>query len=167
MSDAGRAEIVMKAGAVVTCEGRALSEVNTMLLVMQHPGVSIVGGFRQWKKAGRYVMKGQKGRSIWIPRGSKSDVPALAGSEMSRRDIVEAADGDAGRCRFIAGTVFDISQTAECGAGETMEDEGAGDEIPAPAVAPELVLLPPVRRAVPDVLALPLFAVAGVETEGA
>lgn len=37
---------------------------NTMLLFTQKPNASIVGGFKQWLKAGRVVQKGQG--AIWI-----------------------------------------------------------------------------------------------------
>lgn len=88
--------ILERVGAVVTCEGRALSATNTMLCLMQLPGVSMVGGFKQWIRQGRAVMKGQHGVSIWIPcAGRKSE------------------DGEAeGEMYFTSGTVFDISQTA-------------------------------------------------------
>ena len=93
MPDAERQEIVSRVGAVVTCEGRALSMTNTMLCLLQHPSVSMVGGFRQWLKQGRSVMKGQHGMAIWIPTNSKSE-----GEEESET-------------HFLMGTVFDVSQT--------------------------------------------------------
>ena len=97
MSDSERQEIVSRVGAVVTCEGRALSVTNTMLCLMQNPAVSMVGGFRQWLKSGRSVSKGQHGMSIWIPcAGKKSE------------------DGEEeGETYFTMGTVFDVSQTEE------------------------------------------------------
>jgi hypothetical protein len=97
MSDEERQAILDRVGAVVTCEGRALSPRNTMLCVMQLPGVSMVGGFKQWIRQGRCVAKGQHGISIWIPcAGKKSE------------------DGETeGETYFTSGTVFDISQTAE------------------------------------------------------
>lgn len=95
MSDAERDAMISSVGAVVTCEGRALSPTNTMLCLMQLPGVSMVGGFKQWIRQGRCVSKGQHGISIWIPcAGRKSD---------------EAEEGE---MYFTSGTVFDISQTA-------------------------------------------------------
>lgn len=108
MSDAQRAELANRAGAVLTCDGRALSLHNTLLLFMQLPGVSMVGGFRQWIRAGRCVRKGQHGASIWIPLGAgKADSAAAAAPD---------ADGESGGRRFGTATVFDISQTAELGA---------------------------------------------------
>lgn len=95
MSDAERDAMISRVGAVVTCEGRALSATNTMLCLMQLPGVSMVGGFKQWIRQGRCVAKGQHGISIWIPcAGKKSE------------------DGETeGEMYFTSGTVFDISQT--------------------------------------------------------
>lgn len=133
MSDAQRAELVNGVGAVVTCEGRALSMKNTCLLFLQSGGtVSMVGGFRQWIKAGRCVQKGQRGMMIWVKCGGKED-----GTE----------DGEDGP-RFVTGTVFDITQTAEL----TAE--------PVATVAPEIAeafgmsSLPNVRTVEAEELAL-------------
>ncbi|MFO0803619.1 MAG: ArdC-like ssDNA-binding domain-containing protein [Gemmataceae bacterium] len=105
MPDEARAAIVDRCGAVVTCEGRALSFVNTLLVVTQRPGASMVGGFAQWLKIGRAVRKGETGMGIWIPvmKGEKAEAAAepAAGEE--------GQDGP--RARFIMGTVFDVSQT--------------------------------------------------------
>lgn len=95
--------LVDRCGAVVTCEGRALSFVNTCLVLTQRPGASMVGGFVQWLKIGRAVRKGETGIGIWIPttKGEKAAEPAA-----------EASEGQDGpRARFIMGTVFDVSQT--------------------------------------------------------
>jgi hypothetical protein len=97
MSDSDREAMIMRVGAVVTCEGRELSPTNTMLCLMQCPGVSMVGGFKQWLRQGRAVSKGQHGIAIWIPcAGKKSD-----------EGEVET------ETYFTMGTVFDISQTQE------------------------------------------------------
>jgi hypothetical protein len=95
MSDSDRQAMIMSVGAVVTCEGRALSPTNTMLCLMQLPGVSMVGGFKQWLRQGRVVAKGQHGISIWIPCASKKSEEGETESETY----------------FTSGTVFDISQT--------------------------------------------------------
>src|SRR6185503_7124466 len=50
MPDSARTALVDRCGAVVTCEGRALSFVNTCLVLTQRPGASMVGGFAQWLK---------------------------------------------------------------------------------------------------------------------
>jgi hypothetical protein len=69
MTEDQRAAIVAKIGAVPTCDGRALSEFNSALLIAQCPHVSMVGGFRQWLRNGRQVRKGEKGLGIWILTG--------------------------------------------------------------------------------------------------
>jgi phosphohistidine swiveling domain-containing protein len=107
MPDAERMEIVNRAGAVITCEGRALSTRNTCLLFLQIPGVSVVGGFRQWLKAGRCVRKGEHGASIWIPLGRGKD----AGEGETAADAGENESGEGSR--FGVATVFDIAQTEE------------------------------------------------------
>ena len=102
--DETRAALVNRCGAVVTCEGRALSFVNTCLVLTQRPGASMVGGFAQWLKIGRAVRKGETGLGIWVPTmtGEKAAEPATEG----------AAEGEAkGGPRFIMGIVFDVSQT--------------------------------------------------------
>ena len=102
MSQEQRQEIVSRAGAVVTCEGHALSFFNTCLLIHQRENVSVVGGYRQWKRAGRHVKPGEHGMQIWIPiKGRKDETPSVEELE---------ADEDE-KPAFIMGTVFDISQT--------------------------------------------------------
>lgn len=106
MPELERVELANKLG-IVTCEGHELSLCNTMLIALQNPTASIVGGFRQWLKQGRCVMKGQHGMMIWCPTGSKNQPGPMAmivyGSPLP-------AESDN---RFIIGTVFDISQTQE------------------------------------------------------
>ena len=58
----------------------------------------MVGGFRQWIKAGRAVRKGEHGMSILVP--------CMPGKDRADDD---AAQNDS--VRFIGGTVFDVSQT--------------------------------------------------------
>jgi hypothetical protein len=84
---------------IVTIEDRGLSPYNQCLIMMQKPDATIVGGFRQWLRDGRCVMKGESGLSIWIPR-----FPKAAGD--GDEPIADADD-----VRFIAGVVFDVSQT--------------------------------------------------------
>jgi hypothetical protein len=114
MSPVERANILQSCGAIVTVEGRALSLHNTPMLIFQRPGVSVVGGFRQWQTAGRCVMKGQKGLSILIPMGAKRE-----NAETGETSI--DADGK----HFASATVFDISQTREIEAPEQDEDLAA------------------------------------------
>lgn len=83
---------------VVTIEGRQLSINNQCLLAMQMGNPTIVGGFQQWKKAGRVVRKGEHGAIIWFPSGKKSE-------EQVQDDEIEM--------HFFTGVVFDITQTDE------------------------------------------------------
>ena len=99
MSDEERATVAARIG-VVTIEGRRLSLHNQLMIAMQAPTASVVGGFKQWRKAGRAVVKGEHGIGIWIPRfGEGEDGTAAPAPEC-----------------FLFGFVFDISQTAPAGA---------------------------------------------------
>ena len=90
---------LLQRGIIFTIEGRALSAHNCYMIYLQCPGhqPSVVGGFKQWRKAGRTVTKGQHGMSILFPAGSK---------DPETGDITEANN-------FFAATVFDIEQTEE------------------------------------------------------
>ena len=48
MSEDERSALVMRLGAIVTCEGHALSAFNSCLVLTQFPTASMVGGFHQW-----------------------------------------------------------------------------------------------------------------------
>ena len=90
-----------QAAPVVTIDGRTLSMRNQAMILMQLDNPTVVGGFRQWKQAGRSVQKGQHGAMILYPRVSRpaEDAdPAEAGEE---------------QVSFGHATVFDVSQTAE------------------------------------------------------
>ena len=84
-------------GIIATVEGRTLSLHNTFMVYLQCNGQtpSVVGGYQQWKRAGRQVMKGQHGFTILFPAGEK---------DKETGDILHAN-------RFYAATIFDISQT--------------------------------------------------------
>ena len=87
---------------VVTIEGHALSIRNTASLCLQlGPSVSVVGGYQQWRRAGRQVRRGEHGGLILIPRAPKA----------AEGDTESADNRDGGALYFIGGTVFDISQT--------------------------------------------------------
>lgn len=106
MPELERVQLANKLG-IVTCEGHELSLCNTMLIALQNPTASIVGGFRQWLKHGRCVRKGEHGSMIWCPTAGKSqEVPPMA-------VIVYGSEAPAENHRFIIGTVFDIGQTDE------------------------------------------------------
>ena len=81
-------------GIVDTVEGRQLSVHNTILLYLQSNGntPTIVGGYQQWKRAGKQVKRGEHGYIIWFPVGNKED------------DSIEVT-------KFYTTTVFDIAQT--------------------------------------------------------
>ena len=100
---------------IATVEGRALSVFNACLIASQNPQSTIVGGFRQWIKAGRAVRKGEHGMCIWVPlrQGADSDAEE------------SGVNGDETSMRFILGTVFDVTQTQEIG---TQADEAQPSE---------------------------------------
>jgi hypothetical protein len=114
-----RVEFTSKFGAVLTVEGHALSLGNTMLCLMQHSGVSVVGGFRQWIKQGRAVMKGQHGMMIWVPVNKPDKQGESTPVAPDNGEAHEAMER-----RFIIGTVFDISQTQEIETSRPVETVG-------------------------------------------
>jgi antirestriction protein ArdC len=87
-------EFMERCGGIVNIEGRPLSFHNTMLLLHQREQVSVVGGYKQWKAAGRQVRKGKHGMTLWFPSKQK-----------------DAETGEEAGTSFFMGTVFDISQT--------------------------------------------------------
>lgn len=130
MPQAERVLMANKCG-MVTCDGHPLSPSNTYLVLLQCPGATVLGGFRQWLKHGRAVRKGEHGAMIWVPCGAKKadDAPRPEGEP--------AGDNDS---RFITGTIFDISQTEEVKPGQkfTPETPEATPAAPsAPAFTPE------------------------------
>ena len=124
MSDEERAQLIARAGAVVTCEGRTLSPVNTSLLLMQMPNASMVGGFRQWLKAGRCVNKGQHGAMIWVPTRMQNAKCKMQNEQEGPAPEEEAQEAEQSRStHFIIGTVFDISQTTEKPVEHPIQDD--------------------------------------------
>lgn len=86
---------------IATVEGRMLSPHNTIMVYFQ-AGMSntptVIGGYQQWRKAGKQVKKGEHGYTIFFPVGPKS----------------ESEDGDTVTAEtFYTATVFDISQVEE------------------------------------------------------
>ena len=96
MSPEDRAKLA--AQGVATIEGHALSLKNSLLLIMQRAQVSVVGGFQQWRQAGRVVRKGEKALALWIP--------------VSRKETDESG-AETVNPGFRIANVFDISQTEE------------------------------------------------------
>lgn len=113
MPELQRIQIANKLG-LRTVEGHELSLCNTMLVAMQLPTASVLGGFRQWLKQGRAVRKGEHGAMIWVPIGKKENgngtESPVAGEPASETD----------ETRFIIGTIFDIAQTEEVETSETV-----------------------------------------------
>lgn len=97
MTDAQRAAIVDKLGAVPTCAGSALSFFNSCLVLSQNPAASLVGGFQQWRKLGRIVRKGEHGAMIWIPTGQ---------AKGATDDTGEATDNDADGTRNACSMLY-------------------------------------------------------------
>jgi hypothetical protein len=108
MPELERVQLTAKHG-IVTVEGHQLSLANQMLIVLQIPAPSVVGGFRQWIKQGRAVRKGQHGAMIWCPAGARKEADGATAPNPAPQDA-PTEDNDR---RFIIGTVFDISQTDE------------------------------------------------------
>lgn len=90
---------------VVTIEGKPLSLYNTCFILTQDERATVVGGFQQWRRAGRMVRKGERGLAIWFPRTRRED-PDKQEGEMTEGDL---------ETKFMLGTVFDVGQTEEMG----------------------------------------------------
>lgn len=116
MPELERIQLANKLG-IVTVDGHELSLANTMLVALQNPAASIVGGFRQWINHGRAVMKGQHGMMIWVPVGGRKNDAPLDGSNSSSA-VADGAPESENDTRFIIGTVFDIGQTQEIETGK-------------------------------------------------
>ena len=110
MTDAERAQITQ--GLATTIDGHTLSFKNQMLVALQLPVATVVGGFRQWIRAGRCVRKGQHGASIWIPTGTSKETEEPSETEIEN-----------GGPRFLLATVFDVTQTEPTGAAQDDTDE--------------------------------------------
>ena len=107
LSEEERLALASRLTGIATCEGHGLSLHNTLLLARQDPTATIVGGFRQWKRQGRSVRKGEHGAMIWCP------ILAGGNGERAPADTPQPSeiDGKPTGVRFIVGTVFDIGQT--------------------------------------------------------
>ncbi len=98
MTQDQREAMATKIGTI-TAEGRALSFFNCCFLAQQSGRhLAQVGGFRQWKKAGRCVKKGEHAiGAIYVP--------------MSRKKKNGTEDEKDNRVRFLLVPVFDVDQT--------------------------------------------------------
>ena len=108
MPEAERVALSQKV-VIATVEGHILSLCNQMLLAMQCPSATIVGGFRQWRKEGRTVRRGEHGHMIWVP-----SVYEKNGEDTPQPSEIDGEEKKTGT-RFLIGTVFDVSQTEELG----------------------------------------------------
>ena len=97
MTSDERKKLVATTPGIMTVERHTLSPVNSILIMMQNPEATIVGGFNQWIKNGRTVRKGEHGFSIWIPLNKTGAETNVQPDEL----------------HFGSGTVFDITQTKE------------------------------------------------------
>ena len=95
MNDADR--IQFSSSSIINPDGHVLSPVNTILINLQRPGCTVVGGFHQWRKYNRHVVKGERGISIWYPKNAP------------KNDDEEIPD----KILFSSITVFDVTQTSE------------------------------------------------------
>lgn len=115
MSDEERDRLSMSLPQIMTCQGHALSRRNTMLLHFQSEApCTLVGGFRQWIKQGRVVMKGQRGMTILFPK-TKGEKPNPDNIDQASETAAaaEQRNGKRSSIPFLTGTVFDVSQTEE------------------------------------------------------
>jgi antirestriction protein ArdC len=74
---------------------------NVLLIALQKPHASYVGGFRTWNQLGRFVKKGEKGILILAPIAR----PRHENAEEADEEMSPAIAG------FRAAYVFDVSQT--------------------------------------------------------
>lgn len=99
-----RAELAAQVTCIPTIEGHVLTLVNTMMIVGQREGCTMVGGYRQWRQAGRQVRKGEHAIYIWTPKPQGKSEGKTEGAPENHR--AESRDQ-----RFLLVPVFDIEQT--------------------------------------------------------
>ena len=109
MSQDQREALLERFNGIATIEGRVLSMHNTLMVALQYEDATIVGGFRQWREAGRYVRKGEVGMGLWYPIKPRKETADNNGEPTE--DM-----------KFALTTVFDVSQTDE------IQDEQAQDQ---------------------------------------
>ncbi|MBU8855400.1 ImmA/IrrE family metallo-endopeptidase [Bacillus sp. FJAT-26377] len=74
---------------------------NAILIFLQNPKATMVKGFGEWKKDGRYVKKGEKAIKILAPIVKKKDKSEDSDDKSDKHEIVGF--------RYV--NVFDVSQT--------------------------------------------------------
>ena len=101
MTEEKRTELIEKFGIVVTIEGHPLTAHNTCFLYAQtEKPITVVGGFQQWRKAGRTVKKGEHSLLIFVPSTKRKDEP-----------VPSEVEGSEDEPFFFTANVFDITQT--------------------------------------------------------
>lgn len=87
---------------IVTVEGHLLTPHNQCFLVAQSEiNFTVVGGFQQWRKAGRSVRKGEHGFLIFVPSKQKEETENQIDNFIADNEDI----------KFYTATVFDVSQT--------------------------------------------------------
>lgn len=147
-----RAQILIHYKGVMSIEEHKMSDWNTFSLVFQrayqeggsfdldgkaYPDLSIVGGFQQWKRAGRRVKKGEHALYLSIPcmrgKAKPEDGAMILPADLGKIEERENSP----YFKFVP--VFDISQTEPIDAGENAIPAGrfqlTGETIEAEAVA--------------------------------
>jgi len=92
--------------------GKSLSVNNKLLLMSQSKTATIVGGFNQWREAGRSVKKGEKALYIWCPARATKD---------AKGNVIDPSDPRS--LFFVLGAVFDIAQTQEADVANAEAEE--------------------------------------------
>lgn len=85
---------------------------NTILIYMQRPDATLVKGFNEWKKHGRFVTKGAKAIKVLAPLIGKKKEKEETDNEEKEKKVLYGF-------RYV--NLFDVSDTK-------------GEELPAPAV---------------------------------
>ncbi|MFF1906415.1 hypothetical protein [Kitasatospora sp. NPDC058218] len=88
------------------------SPVNCIAIAAQHPNATRVLSSGDWRKAGRFPVKGSTSLRIWTPIRRRTDDAQAAEAGPREAAADAAAQGEGRRVSgFKAGPVFDISQT--------------------------------------------------------
>lgn len=98
-------EALAERNGFLTCEGHRLSPYNTCYLLYQGcpwEAGAMVGGFRQWERAGRYVRAGEHAVGyIYVPMGGGKQRAEGDGNESDEKESL----------RFTLVPMFSLTQT--------------------------------------------------------
>lgn len=88
---------------------------NTLLIVSQRPEATMVMGFKEWQKLGRFVDKGESGLRILAPLVGKMDKEKV--DPLTQKPVLDAVGEPVKEAKnvirgFRTVSVFDISQTS-------------------------------------------------------